>query len=76
MFKSACLRPIAKGITEPLQPISTNRGPRARAIPRSWAKKQPNNHTNPSISDDSTVDTKLDKLLYPRKKLRSSLKAA
>ncbi|KAF7508390.1 hypothetical protein GJ744_009381 [Endocarpon pusillum] len=50
---------------EPLRPVSTNRGPKARAIPKNWAKKQPNDHTNPSIPDDSTVDTKLDKLLIP-----------
>ncbi|KAF7503077.1 hypothetical protein GJ744_004359 [Endocarpon pusillum] len=42
-------------LAEPLQPISTNRGPRARAILKSWAKKQPNDHTNPSIPDDSTA---------------------
>ncbi|KAF7511075.1 hypothetical protein GJ744_005306 [Endocarpon pusillum] len=50
---------------EPLQPVSTNRGPKAKAIPKKWAEKQPNDHTNPSIPDDSTVDTKLDKLLIP-----------
>lgn len=31
---------------EPLQPISTNRGPRAKPIPKKWAKKQPNDHTS------------------------------
>ncbi|KAF7505354.1 hypothetical protein GJ744_000975 [Endocarpon pusillum] len=50
---------------EPPQPISAKRGPRGRAVPKKWSEKQPNDHTNPSIPDDSTVDTKLDKLLIP-----------
>ncbi|ERF69056.1 hypothetical protein EPUS_09462 [Endocarpon pusillum Z07020] len=43
----------------------TKRGPKAKSIPKKWAEKQPNDHTNPSIPDDSTADTQLDKLLIP-----------
>ncbi|KAF7502059.1 hypothetical protein GJ744_007689 [Endocarpon pusillum] len=61
-------------LAEPLQPISTNKEPRARAIPKSWAKKQPNDHTNPSIPDDSTVDIKLNQLLIPSEEAEEHFK--
>ena len=33
-------------LSESLQPNPTNRGPKAKPIPKKWSKKQPNDHTS------------------------------